>query len=279
MDSSEWKYLRRIHSLKGVVAEPTVHKRPDGSPEIFVPANETLSIPFVFQTFATNNVPVHVINVSFLNSKRLPVALIDLRIIPHGFYINKSWHLFKGENETIRKTLLYSPNSLVKGDVNTGKKYSIRSDKDQVVSSTIIDSKNHIGFKQVTFKLRVGSFAPESKQIHLLIYHDAYCTNLDEIWQIHVYSLYRLDVNCVLGQTNSASMILRGGNQASLVKMYPSRPEEVLVTSPLPLLLPAHGNYYCLYFQTGLAEVELLLRPDEGESIGNILNVVGKLSS
>jgi hypothetical protein len=50
-DWSEWNYLRKIHHIQGGVESRLIGERSDGIPQVYLLPNETLSIPFVFQSF------------------------------------------------------------------------------------------------------------------------------------------------------------------------------------------------------------------------------------
>ena len=46
----EWKYLRKIYGIRAGVEEKLIAVRPDGACQIFLGPNETVSVPFVFQS-------------------------------------------------------------------------------------------------------------------------------------------------------------------------------------------------------------------------------------
>jgi nephrocystin-4 len=50
-DSTEWKYLRKVHGIKGPVEKRLIAERSGGVSEVYLLPNETLAIPFVFQSF------------------------------------------------------------------------------------------------------------------------------------------------------------------------------------------------------------------------------------
>ena len=52
-DWSEWNFLRRIHGLQGGTESRLIGERADGIPQVYLLPNETLSIPFVFQSFCS----------------------------------------------------------------------------------------------------------------------------------------------------------------------------------------------------------------------------------
>ena len=52
-DHNEWKYLRKIHNVRGGVENRLIAERSDGIAEVYLLPNETLAIPFVFQSFCS----------------------------------------------------------------------------------------------------------------------------------------------------------------------------------------------------------------------------------
>ena len=77
---------------------------------------------------------------SFLNGKGSTVSNLDIRIVPKGYFIDKSFHIFKGENEYIRKIIKYSPNLNLENpsqvfDPTDPRRRFVRSNKSDVVAS------------------------------------------------------------------------------------------------------------------------------------------------
>lgn len=115
---------------------------PNGKASIFMIPNETVAIPFVYQSFLSGysqfksadedlskmlqgsgipETPIHArtINVrrlaralttqvSFLNTKKVPVAILDIRVNPRNYYVGRVLRLFRGENENIRRTIRFA---------------------------------------------------------------------------------------------------------------------------------------------------------------------------
>lgn len=50
-DSTEWKYLRKIHDIKVGVEDKLLSLNPNGTAVVFMIPNESVSIPFVYQSF------------------------------------------------------------------------------------------------------------------------------------------------------------------------------------------------------------------------------------
>jgi hypothetical protein len=51
VDANEWKYLRRINEIRVGVEEKFINVLPSGTSSIFLMPNETVAIPFVYQSF------------------------------------------------------------------------------------------------------------------------------------------------------------------------------------------------------------------------------------
>lgn len=113
-------------------------------------------------------------------------------------------------------------------------------------------------------KFRVAA-APETQAVYFLLYDDPYHTSLSEIWRVLVHSLHRIDVNCVLGQTNTASLVLRGSSFSRTVECYTDHRDELMIMTPSPFSLLANS----------LNEISMLVRPKTLETTEMLLNIVG----
>lgn len=58
-DAAEWKYLRRVHDIRIGVEEKLINIRSNGVADLFMLPNETVAVPFVFQSFLSgySNIP------------------------------------------------------------------------------------------------------------------------------------------------------------------------------------------------------------------------------
>ncbi|KAJ3127709.1 hypothetical protein HK098_005945 [Nowakowskiella sp. JEL0407] len=166
-DVSEWRYLRRIFKLPSAPLEPNLFTiRPDGTLSLFMHPNETISIPFLFQSYLSGlptstysqklleePIQPRVISVSFISAKEngsVVVAILDVRVCPRGFTIAHSMGIFAPENEMVRKlvyvdaTSFDGVNSEIDGDgENDGERKIVK-----VGLSTVFDAA-HPGMKYV----------------------------------------------------------------------------------------------------------------------------------
>ncbi|KAJ3285151.1 Nephrocystin-4, partial [Rhizoclosmatium sp. JEL0117] len=170
--SAEWKYLRRIHSIRVGVEDKLISVRPNGTSEIYMLANESVSIPFVFQSFlggsisnaaddessimgarrlcGSESVPgggIHPrkINVSFLSDKRMPVAMVDVVVKPRNYAIDRVLRFFRSEGELLRRSIKFYLNiPMGDGAGEVAKKDSGKKSHHSLVTenSTIHDAAN-----------------------------------------------------------------------------------------------------------------------------------------
>ncbi|KAJ3381099.1 Nephrocystin-4 [Entophlyctis sp. JEL0112] len=315
--ASEWKYLRRIHSIRVGVEDKLISVRSNGTPEIYTLANEAVSIPFVYQSFlggtisnaseneasvvglrrlcGNESVPgggIHPrrINVSFMNSRRMPIAMIDVVIKPKNYAIDRVLRFFRSEGELLRQTIKFYLNTIASGEnsgdkkegkpsnagggrlvtenstvydaANPWKKY-VRCNNSEVVCNLADSGKGQGNLKEIFFKYRIGN-APETTAIYFLLYDDPFHTSLHEVWRVFVHSLHRLDVNCILGQTTQTSLVLRGSSFSRTIQCYSNLPDELLVTASAPFILTANS----------LNEIGVYVRPKQEHTRDVIVNVV-----
>ncbi|KAJ3035882.1 Nephrocystin-4 [Rhizophlyctis rosea] len=299
-DSHEWKYLRRVHAVSASagVEDKLFSVQPNGAVQLFMMPNETVAVPFVYQSFlgavacqnadggrkregleaegVEESILARSIHISFINTHHVPVAFLSISIVPKPHTIDRVIRLFRPESEHIRRTVRFSIKetssvmssltnlnvvSTIHDATNPGKRYLRCSHPDVVCS--LADSGFSTTMKELTFKYRIGH-APETSVLYFLLYHDSYHTSLAEVWKVFVHSLYRMDITCVIGQTNHASLILRGSSFSRTVQCYANRPAELMITQPAPFLLTANA----------LNEVGLVLRPREAAVKEVVVNVV-----
>ncbi|DBA00219.1 TPA: LOW QUALITY PROTEIN: hypothetical protein N0F65_007844, partial [Lagenidium giganteum] len=65
-----------------------------------------------------------------------------------------------------------------------------------------------------TLKCRVGAY-PSLVEFFVVLYDDAYCARVDEIWQLRVQSTLRLDLHATLGQCVRSELVIRGDTGGS----------------------------------------------------------------
>ncbi|KAJ1549141.1 Nephrocystin-4 [Cladochytrium tenue] len=289
----EWTYLRRIYSIRDGIEDSVVEAKPDGYYELVVRANETIAVPFIYQsmlggctTMASNSpqanheyiygnidydgVVSRTINIAFLNSRRRPVALLDVVVTPQFYAVDRVLRVFRPEHDVLRMNVDLDGHGQEKGkrgataaattyDAKNPFRKFVRCSHDDVVCTISEGGK----FREVSVKYRVGP-APGTDVFYLLFYDDPFFVSLSEVWRVFVHSLTRLDMTCTIGQTNHATMVLRGSTYTRSVQFYTNMATELFVAGPAPLLLAANS----------LNEVGLTVRPKGVGTKEAILNVI-----
>lgn len=102
------------------------------------------------------------------------------------------------------------------------------------------------------------------QSLYFIFYNDEHCTSVHEIWRTFIHSVFRLDVNCIVGQTNSTSLVIRGPSVSKNAMCFSSMPQEVSVGTSGPLKLIANS----------LNEIIVQLRPGAQEGNDVLLNIV-----
>ncbi|KAH6566963.1 hypothetical protein BASA60_009244 [Batrachochytrium salamandrivorans] len=300
VDTQEWRFHRKVHGMAMRVDGNLVRMGQDGvTAELFLEGDETVSIPFIFQSFLggptspvegttttedkdvqriggseslhSPGIDARSINISVLNSCDQPAAILALSVHPRPYSIDRVIRLFRGEDDMIRKVLRFplSKTPLVGRNGSAAifdsahpTQVYVRSNTSDAIC-TLGNTSSDSATKEVIFKYRVGP-APETKIVYILFYTDPFHTLLHEVWRVFVHSLYRFDMNAVLCQTSSASLVLRGTGMSRSVMCYSSLPQEITIDTRGPFMLNANA----------LNEVILLARPQDTRTKESIMNVV-----
>eukprot|EP00842_Homolaphlyctis_polyrhiza_P004727 jgi/Hompol1/5255/HPOL_001930-RA len=229
-DVNEWRYHRRLHGLRNVSENESTLIRSGGLLDK---------------------------NVTFLNSKDQPAAILAISVRPKPYFVDRVMRLFRSEDEVIRKVIRFPVGNIA------GNRDKLPSDINPVFDPASPSQISESSMREITFKYRVGQ-APDTRAVYILFFHDPFHTSLHGIWRIFVHSLFRFDMNCVLGQTNVASFVLRGSSMSRPVMCFSSLPLEIAVGATSPFMLTANA----------LNEVVLLARPEDMRSKEAVLNVV-----
>ncbi|KAL6602616.1 hypothetical protein U3516DRAFT_558860 [Neocallimastix sp. 'constans'] len=341
----EWKLLRKMYNIHtGAVDDRLINiRQPDGTIELFMFGNETVTIPFVFQSYAITGAekegrvdpaistaiysyqnPIELkkgtlidpssynlnnnsqpfisktINVMFLNNNGKPVSLLDIIVCPQGYIVDRSFRFNKTENEILRKTIRFnissSPSSdLVEGflknngnknsgnhnrnNSNSQKKRNNKSRKDSSTNNEkfVCSNLNEVASsisninsctKEVSFKYK--SFGSHNERVfYLFFYDDPYLISLNEIWRIFIHPVQRIDINCILGQTNTTNLVIKGLSTPTAMQCFSNKCDELMVNPFTPFVMPANA----------LSEINLNVKPKYvglSETLLNIVDVQNK---
>ncbi|KAI8809242.1 hypothetical protein BJ742DRAFT_805563 [Cladochytrium replicatum] len=295
-ESGEIEYIRSIHNIFETVDEHTFNVISSSNQsnlgttnslavEVCLKPGETLMIPFVFQTFVTSRVlglnkrlfgsidqtngncsgQSRIINVVFRTSNDI---LANVLAICANVQIAPDHHhkrLFCSENVIVQKTLKVSLEPLAGSNngISSNELY-VRCSNPNVTCS--VDSQNIQNYA-IVFKYRVPP-ANSFVLLDFIVYRDPFCLAIFDRYSVSIHSCNRLDLTCIPGQMNPASMVLKGLGTASMVQCYTSQPDLIFVSTPMPFMLGPHS----------LTEIQLTICPAKMTEHEISLNIVDSTS-
>ncbi|XP_059685860.1 nephrocystin-4 [Gavia stellata] len=269
LDPREWRHFKELTKSVTPVEEEMFHLRDDLRPQVYLRPNETVRIPFKYQTFSADPAVVAVqgpaglgtsadvatrslgksgagrtkhIQVSFQVSGGKPIALLRVKVEPQPHVVDQTFRFYHPELTFLKKTIRLPPWHTLPGAPvgmpgGEPEMFVRCSDPD-----IICETKNMgPGEPQDVFLKVAGGPSPQIKKFFVAIYTDAWLAVPVQIWQFYLHSLQRLDVSCTTGQLTRLSLLLRGTPAPRRVQAFTSHPQELEVDPDGAFLLPANG--------------------------------------
>ncbi|XP_075028274.1 nephrocystin-4 isoform X1 [Calonectris borealis] len=269
LDPREWRHFKELTKSVTPVEEEMFHLRDDLRPQVYLRPNETVRIPFKYQTFSADPAVVTAqgpaglgaganaaarslgksgagrtkhIQVSFEVSGGKPIALLRVKVEPQPHVVDQTFRFYHPELTFLKKTIRLPPWHTLPGAPvgmpgGEPEMFVRCSDPD-----IICETKNMgPGEPQDIFLKVAGGPSPQIKKFFVAIYTDAWLAAPVQIWQFYLHSLQRLDVSCTAGQLARLSLLLRGTPAPRRVRAFTSHPQELEVDPDGPFLLPANG--------------------------------------
>ncbi|XP_050765301.1 nephrocystin-4 [Gymnogyps californianus] len=267
LDPREWRHFKELTKSVTPVEEEMFHLRDDLKPQVYLRPNETVRIPFKYQTFSADPAVVAAqgpaglgadaaarslgksgagrtkhIEVSFQVSGGKPIALLRVKVEPQPHVVDQTFRFYHPELTFLKKTIRLPPWHTLPGAPvgmpgGEPEMFVRCSDPD-----VICETKNMgPGEPQDIFLKVAGGPSPQIKKFFVAIYTDAWLAAPVQIWQFYLHSLQRLDVSCTAGQLARLSLLLRGTPAPRRVRAFTSHPQELEVDPDGAFLLPANG--------------------------------------
>ncbi|XP_076212219.1 nephrocystin-4 isoform X2 [Aptenodytes patagonicus] len=269
LDPREWRHFKELTKSVTPVEEEMFHLRDDLRPQVYLRPNETVRIPFKYQTFSADPAVVAAqgpaglgadadvaarsvgksgagrtkhIQVSFQVSGGKPIAVLRVKVEPQPHVVDQTFRFYHPELTFLKKTIRLPPWHTLPGAPvgmpgGEPEMFVRCSDPD-----IICETKNMgPGEPQDIFLKVAGGPSPQIKKFFVAIYMDAWLAAPVQIWQFYLHSLQRLDVSCMAGQLTRLSLLLRGTPALRRVRVFTSHPQELEVDPDGAFLLPANG--------------------------------------
>uniref|UniRef100_A0A663LX37 Nephrocystin 4 n=1 Tax=Athene cunicularia TaxID=194338 RepID=A0A663LX37_ATHCN len=245
LDPREWRHFKELTQSLTPVEEEMFHLRDDLKPQVYLRPNETVHIPFKYQTFSADPAVVAAqvagpaglgaraeaaacslgksgtgrtkhIQVSFQVSRGKPIALLRVKVEPQPHVVDQTFRFYHPELTFLKKTIRLPPWHTLPGAPvgmpgGEPEMFVRCSDPD-----IICETKNMgPGEPQDIFLKVAGGPSPQIKKFFVAIYTDAWLAAPVQIWQFYLHSLQ--------------------------VRAFTSHPQELEVDPDGAFLLPANG--------------------------------------
>ncbi|KAK1340562.1 hypothetical protein QTO34_019132 [Cnephaeus nilssonii] len=168
-----------------------------------------------------------------------PLAVLLLTVQPQPHSVDQVFRFYHPELTFLKKAVRLPPWHTLPGrSRRPGPFFHVRCSDPHVICET----QNTGGGVPRDVFLKVASGpSPEVKDFFVVVYVDRWLSAPVQIWQVHLHSLQRVDVSCVVGQRTRLSLVLRGTPTLRNVRAFTSHPQE-LTTDPRGVFaLPPHG--------------------------------------
>uniref|UniRef100_A0A8C6JUA5 Uncharacterized protein n=1 Tax=Melopsittacus undulatus TaxID=13146 RepID=A0A8C6JUA5_MELUD len=264
LDPREWRHFKELTKSVTPVEEEMFHLRDDLRPQVYLRPNETVRIPFKYQTFCADPAVVAAQvgaeppfelfpvgtpsfscplgQVSFQVSGGKPIALLRVKVEPQPHVVDQTFRFYHPELTFLKKTIRLPPWHTLPGTpvgMQSGEPemYVRCSDPDIICETKTMGP----GEPQDIFLKVAGGPSPQIKKFFVAIYTDPWLAAPIQTWQFYLHSLQRLDVSCSTGQLSRLSLLLRGTAAPRRVQAFTSHPQELEVDPDGAFLLPANG--------------------------------------
>merc|ERR1719474_1295454 len=202
--------VKEIGYLKERCNSSTAMKRnlflkEDGN-EIAVDPNETVYIPFKFQSFGgslddgnNDQIQQRVINVAINNDivgqneedSEFQVAAFNVSVEPICFCIDRTFDIYAVQNTKFVGNLPLPPLQNVRAS-SEEHVISVQCSSDDTAFEVDLENAN------ITLRCDVGP-SPDRKRFYMMIYNDRYNIDVNEVWEINIHSYHHQHCHGVLG--------------------------------------------------------------------------------
>jgi hypothetical protein len=202
------------------------------------------------------------ISVSFMARRNgggdVLVYLLNVHVRPQPMVVDQVFRFAHGENDFLKKRILV--HSLASSSTPAGwrqtlgveqgswtwlsseagpRKHAWSSMESAIVTTS--PNANDSRVEEVHLKFRCDKAGQEAS-FYIVLYNDVYLTSVYEIWQVHISTKHRLDLQGFVGEIErqGCSLTLRAKEGSQAVKAYSSHPAELVVDSSATLQLGTH---------------------------------------
>ncbi|XP_053516614.1 nephrocystin-4 isoform X1 [Artibeus jamaicensis] len=264
LDSREWRHFKDVARLHTPVEEDMFRLRGSLAPQLLLRPRETAHIPFKYQIFSVAQVsadlgpekdlepgspgkpstmPTRHAKALFRAGGGRPLAELHLTVQPQPHAVDQVFRFYHPELTFLKKAIRLPPWRTLPGapvGMPGGEPpVHVRCSDPSVICET--QKAQGPGEPRDVFLKVASGPSPETKDFYVAIYRDRWLATPAQIWQVHLHSLQRVDVSCVMGQRTRLSLVLRGTQTVRKVRAFTSHPQELTIDPRGVFTLPPHG--------------------------------------
>lgn len=270
VNPQEWRYLKQQTETNTAIEEQMFTSSTEAGTKLFIRANETVHVPFKFQSFTSQHIapemgPSHPlytksndyslqtfgkdttlsskdIKVLFHGNESKTLAILILHVELHPHTINQTFRFYQPEQTFLKKAIRLPPWHTLPGSSvltdGTPPRVVAKCSDDGAICET---HQVRVGEPHEVFIKVPCGISPSVNRFFILVFIDKYCTKPCQIWQFYVHSLQRVDINATEGQSSKLSILLKGTQSSRMVKCFSSNPDELKVAPQDHFMLMSNG--------------------------------------
>ena len=274
-DADEWRHLNKVFGLGGVVEDDMLSQDTQFF-NVWLQAHQEVKIPFKLRlrsaspvlpssapggamtvstevaTAADEAPGRRKIAVSFMARRNgggdVLVYVLNVLVRPRAMVVDQVFRFYHGEKDFLKKRVLVD--SLVSGGASAagwrqplglvsdaGARKHVWASSTSVIVSSIANAHDS-RVEEVHLKYRCEN-AGDSVSFYVVLYNDAYHTSVYEIWQCHISTLQRMDLQGFVGEIErqGCCFTLRSKHGPKSVTAFASHPAELVLDSTSTLQL------------------------------------------
>ncbi|XP_046850073.1 nephrocystin-4-like isoform X2 [Xenia sp. Carnegie-2017] len=260
-NTQEWKEYKKLTQTSTNIEEDMFNLATEsGYPEIFMRSQETVNIPFKYQSFKSTSEQAssilhakdengrvvkkkelsYNIKVVFETPQQQRLAILSLKVELQPLAVDQTFRFNSPEQTYFKKTIrLPHWHALADEPLRDGevpREMHVRCSDINVICNTTSNDQP----QDIFLKVPCGA-SPSVRRFFLFVYTDRFHIKPKQTWQLYVHSLQRLDISSTQGQSSRLSCVLRGTHSSRLVQCFSSLPAELQVEPSDPFMLMANG--------------------------------------
>eukprot|EP00731_Ephydatia_muelleri_P000202 Em0001g202a len=243
----ECHILRELHFIQTPIDDNLITESPDtGQYGFFVHPNETVRLPFKYQTFSVPRHTSHedmesgcqfehkIIKVYLQTSHKDTLAILSVHVHPRWHRVDRVFNLYHPQG-TFLKKYFELKHLIMTEDGAEVELFATTSNHDNTCE--IRHTKDGTPCCFVKSPVKAG---PQSTSFFVMLYNQKFAFSPAEIWQVFIHPAQRIDHTLTRGQSSTIQFSLHGNSVDRRINCYSLSGPVIKVVTPSPFLLVSH---------------------------------------